>query len=154
MHEINFNKKPNHLKGMKERKVVVKESEFLKGAPMETLPGIRDIKVIYPELIPDVRSLCMGIVEVDPGHHTPLHKHNCEEVYYILSGRGYVEVDGIKYEVKAGDAVYIKENLPHRIFNTGEEILRYVDVAGIMFVSLLPEWPTQSPYVILEKPKQ
>jgi len=134
------------------RKVIVKKNEFLRGAPLEISSHIRDIKVIYPELVPDVRTLCMGIVEVDPGHHTPLHQHNCEEIYYFLSGRGYVEVDDVKYEFEAGDAAYIKENSLHRVFNTGDDVVRYVDVAGPIFVSLLPEWPTKSPYVIHEKP--
>lgn len=134
-----------------ERKVVVKKSEYLRGAPMEVTRGLRDIKLIYPELVPDVRTLCMGLVEVDKGMHTPLHQHNCEEVYYILDGRGYVEVDGVKYEFEAGDAVYIKENSLHRVFNTGDVTLRYLVIAGPMFVSLLPEWPTKSPYVIHEK---
>jgi len=132
-------------------RVVIRKEEFLPGAPMESKRGVRDWKIIYPETGFENKTLVLGLVEVDPGHRTPLHRHNCEEVYYILEGEGEVEVEGERYKVRAGDAVYIKENLKHRIFNTHpEKTLRYIAVGGIMLVGLLPKWPTPSPYEILE----
>ncbi|MEM0268052.1 MAG: cupin domain-containing protein [Candidatus Korarchaeum sp.] len=131
-------------------KYVVRPEEVVGGAPMEG-KHVRDLKVIYPGNVdPSPRSLILGVVEVDPGHHTPLHRHECEEVYYVLSGRGEVEIEGERYEVGKGYGVYIPVRAKHRIFNTGSEVLRYVAVGGIMFVPLVPEWPTKSPYEILE----
>lgn len=131
-------------------KVVVRPEEFLAGAPMEARPGVRDIKVIYPETGVPTKTLIMGIVEIAPGAHSPLHKHNCEEVYYVLQGRGVLESDGVRYEVAQGYAVYNPPDVPHRTFNTGDVPLRLLVVGGIMFVGLVPQWPTPSPYVILE----
>ena len=133
-------------------RVVIRRGEWVPGSAMEVMPGVRDWKVIYPETGFDVKTLVMGVVEVEPGSHTPLHRHNCEEVYFILQGRGIVEVGGDRFEVSQGDAVYIRENVPHRIFNVGSEKLVYIAVAGVMLVPLLPRWPTDSPYEILEKP--
>ena len=45
---------------------------------------------------------------------------------------------------------YIKENTDHRVYNTSNELLRLLVVRGIMFVGLVPDWPTRSPYEILE----
>jgi mannose-6-phosphate isomerase-like protein (cupin superfamily) len=134
-------------------KVVIKRNEWISGSAMEVKKGIRDWKVIYPETGFPVKTLVLGVVEVEPNNSTPLHKHNCEEVYYILEGHGVLEISNEKYEVGPGDAVYIKENTPHRIINNGKNVLRYVAVAGIMLVPLLPKWPTESPYEILENPK-
>ncbi len=131
-------------------RVVIKPSEFQGGAPMERMPGVRDWKVIYPETGFPTKTLVMGIVEIAPGAHTPLHRHNCEEVYYVLQGRGYIESEGQCYEFEAGDAIYNRENTAHRVFNTGTEPVRLCVVAGIMLIGLLPEWPTPSPYEILE----
>lgn len=131
-------------------KYVVRPEEVVGGAPMEG-KHVRDLKVIYPETVdPDPSSLILGVVEVDPGHSTPLHMHRCEEVYYILSGEGEVEIEGERYEVKEGYGVYIPVGAKHRILNTGSDILKYVAVGGIMFVPLVPQWPTKSPYEILE----
>jgi quercetin dioxygenase-like cupin family protein len=99
------------------RRVVIKPSEFLSGAPMERMPGVRDWKVIYPETGFPTKTLIMGIVEIDPGAHTPLHRHNCEEVYFVLQGRGYIESEGERYEFEAGDAIYNRENTAHHVFN-------------------------------------
>ncbi|MCS7206656.1 MAG: dimethylsulfonioproprionate lyase family protein [Dehalococcoidia bacterium] len=136
---------------MAKPKVVVRPEEFRGGAPMEARPGVRDLKLIYPELGVPTKTLIMGIVEIAPGAHSPLHKHNCEEVYYVLQGRGVLESGGERYDIAQGYAVYNPPDVPHRVFNTGDIPIRLVVVAGIMFVGLLPEWPTPSPYVILEK---
>ena len=132
-------------------RVVIKREEWKPGSAMEVKKGVRDWKVIYPETGFPVKSLVLGVVEVEPKNSTPLHKHNCEEVYCILEGEGLLEIGDKRYNVMPGDAVYIKENMPHRIINTGNSVLKYVAVAGIMFVPLLPAWPTQSPYEILEE---
>lgn len=132
-------------------KVVIKKSEFIGGAPMEKKKGVRDWKVIYPETGFPTKSLIVGIVEIPPGAHSPLHRHNCEEIYYVLQGKGEVEVEGQRFPFEAGDAVYNKENTCHRVFNTGDEDLRLLVVAGIMFVGLLPQWPTPCPYEIFEE---
>ncbi len=133
------------------RKVVVRKSEFVGGAPMEVQRGVRDWKLIYPETGVETKTLIMGIVEVPPGEHSPLHRHNCEEVYYVLGGRGEIESEGERFPFEAGDAIYNTENTAHRVFNTGTaEPVRLLVVAGIMFVGLLPRWPTLGPYEILE----
>lgn len=132
-------------------KVVVKKSEFVGGAPMEVFPGVKDLKLIYPETGVKTKTLIMGIVEIQPGCHTPLHRHNCEEVYYVLQGRGKLESDGALFDIEEGDAVYNRENSMHRVFNTGDVPLRLLVVAGIMLMSLTPKWPTESPYEILEE---
>lgn len=133
-----------------QRKAVIKSREFVGGAPMEAAEGVRDWKVIYPETGFPARTLIMGVVEIDPGRKSPLHRHNCEEVYYVLQGSGEIVSDGIAYPFEAGDAVYNLEGTSHRVRNTGTESVRLVVVGGIMFVGLLPEWPTPGPYEILE----
>lgn len=135
---------------MRQAKVVLKAAEALGGAPMERNPGVRDRKLIYPETGFPTRSLVMGIVEVQPGCRTPTHRHNCEEVYYCLQGRGEITADGAAYAFEAGDAVYNAPNSVHTVRNTGEEPLRLLVVGGIMFVGLLPRWPTESPYEIFD----
>lgn len=112
--------------------------------------GVRDLKAIYPETGFPTKTLILGIVEIDPGQHSPLHRHNCEEVYYCISGRGEVEVDGERHPLRSGDCAYNAPGAVHRVWNTGEEALRLCVVGGIMLLGLVPEWPTESPYELLE----
>lgn len=125
--------------------------DILDGAPMQQKHGaVRDLKLVYPDTGLDAKTMCMGLVEIDAGHASPMHQHNCEEVYYVLSGSGVLEIDGEEHPLVAGGASLQRPNLPHRVVNNGDETLRLIVVGGIMFVPLWPEWPTPSPYVVFD----
>lgn len=132
-------------------RIVIYPEEVTEGAPMQRPDrSVRDLKLIYPENGFDALTLCLGVVEIEPGHHSPLHKHRCEEVYYVIEGTGELESDGQRYPLRPGAAVLNRPGVVHCVHNTGNETMRLVVVAGIMLVPLLPQWPTPSPYEILE----
>ncbi|MGH2532769.1 MAG: cupin domain-containing protein [Thermomicrobiales bacterium] len=134
-----------------QQRVVISPAQFLDGSPMQQASGaVRDLKLVYPETGFDAMTLCLGLVEIDPGHHSPLHRHRCEEVYYVVKGSGEVEVNGVRHPIAAGCAVFNRPNTIHRVSNTGDEIMQLVVVAGIMLVPLWPLWPTPSPYEVFE----
>lgn len=71
-------------------------------------------------------DLTVGIAEIPVGAPTPVrgHWHSLAEVYYILSGSGYVCIAGDTTSVVAGDAVFIPGDIEHFAVNTGAEPLR------------------------------
>lgn len=134
-----------------EKRTTITPKDVLDGAPMQQAhKAVRDLKLVYPDTGLDAQTLCMGLVEIDPGHASPMHRHNCEEVYYVLAGKGELEIDGEKHSLVAGGASLQRPNLKHRVINTGDEPLRLIVVGGIMFTALWPEWPTDSPYEVFE----
>jgi mannose-6-phosphate isomerase-like protein (cupin superfamily) len=133
------------------RRVVISPGERLDGSAMQQTGGaVRDLKLIYPETGFDAMTLCLGVVEIDPGHHSPLHRHRCEEVYYVVRGTGELESSGQRFPLSPGCAVLNRPSVVHRVHNTGSETLQLVVVAGIILVPLLPQWPTPSPYEVFE----
>ena len=76
------------------------------------------------------KEIVMGIAEVPVGAGRPArgHTHAPAEVYYIVSGRGEVMVDGETYPLHSGDAVWIPPNAEHVAYNVGEEPLRLLYV--------------------------
>ena len=55
---------------------------------------------------------------VPPGVITQLHHHpTTEEIYYVLSGSGQMEIEGQKRQVGPGDAIAIPPGKSHRIHN-------------------------------------
>lgn len=136
--------------------VSLSPEQILDGAPMQQEHGaVRDLKLVYPETGLGAQTLCMGLVEIEPGHSSPLHRHNCEEVYYILGGSGVLEIEDAQgtmqpHQLVAGGCSLQRPNRTHRVVNNGTETLRLLVVAGIMLVPLLPEWPTASPYEVFE----
>ncbi len=138
------------MKSTPQRTTITPE-DILDGSPMQQKDkAVRDLKLVYPETGLDARTLCMGLVEIEPGHSTPMHRHNCEECYYVLAGEGVLEIDGDAHPLVAGGASLQRPNLAHKVTNTGSETLRLLVIAGIMLVPLWPEWPTPSPYEVFE----
>ena len=62
------------------------------------------------------------------------HHHQEDEVYYIIAGCGSVTIDGARYPVSAGTAVFIPGNAKHSIKNDGLTPLKlYYSLAANSF---------------------
>lgn len=69
-------------------------------------------------------SLINGITAFDPGAKIGVHFHNCEESVLILEGVAVAEIDGQRYDLKAGDTTWIPPNVPHRFLNESDAPMR------------------------------
>ena len=67
-----------------------------------------------------------GIAEIPPGERLLSHHHGAEETYYILQGRGRMEIDDRAADVGPGCAVYIPPDARHALRCTGAEPLLLV----------------------------
>ncbi len=68
------------------------------------------------------------IVKARPGQGPPLHKHPYVEVAFTLEGCATITVGDEEREVNAGGIVVIPPNTPHRFVNSGDTLLRQIDV--------------------------
>jgi mannose-6-phosphate isomerase-like protein (cupin superfamily) len=68
------------------------------------------------------------IVEAKPGQGPPLHKHPYVEVAFTLEGCATITVGDEQREVQAGGIVVIPAGTPHRFVNSGDTVLRQIDV--------------------------
>jgi len=82
------------------------------GMALEALT-IRDVHKIMQPLM----------VRMEPGsnsgHETYTHKG--QEFGYVLKGQVIVELDDVKFELKAGDSIYFDSSRPHHFYNPGQE---------------------------------
>lgn len=58
-----------------------------------------------------------------PGAGIGLHRHDHDEIYYVLSGRGRYLLDGATYDVGSGDALLTRRGSSHALHQTGEDDL-------------------------------
>jgi mannose-6-phosphate isomerase-like protein (cupin superfamily) len=100
----------------------------------------RDLAV-QPEPYADYRPifetqrLNVTHVRINPGETVPAHTHHDEDqIYYVASGSGFVQLDGEQTKVTAGTSVLIPLGTEHLITNTGSDPLDYV-----FFVVFVPE---------------
>ncbi len=68
------------------------------------------------------------IVTAKPGQGPPLHTHPYVEVAFTLEGSATITVGDETRKVKAGGIVVIPAETPHRFVNSGDSILRQIDV--------------------------
>jgi mannose-6-phosphate isomerase-like protein (cupin superfamily) len=68
------------------------------------------------------------VVKAKPGQGPPLHKHPYVEVAFTLEGCATITVGDKQRDVKAGSIVVIPAETPHRFVNSGDTMLRQIDI--------------------------
>lgn len=63
--------------------------------------------------------------EVPVGWHTGRHRHG-EEAIHVLSGTGFVLLDGHRFDVRPGTTIQVPYRVDHQLVNTGGDGLLYV----------------------------
>lgn len=82
------------------------------------LEGSEFVKILFhtDKIVFSVASLLPGQEgALDPGHS------NAHEIGYVLQGKIAVTLEEETKEVKAGGAILISEDVPHKVINVGEE---------------------------------
>lgn len=70
----------------------------------------------------------VSINSLPAGANVPfVHSHKCnEEIYGVLEGRGYAEIDGEKLELAAGDWVRIAPAAKRQFFAAKDSPIKYI----------------------------
>jgi quercetin dioxygenase-like cupin family protein len=68
------------------------------------------------------------IVNAKPGQGPPLHTHPYVEVAFVIEGCATITVGDEEREVQAGGIAVIPANTPHRFVNSGDTVLRQIDI--------------------------
>ncbi len=68
------------------------------------------------------------IVTAKPGQGPALHTHPYVEVAFTIEGSATITVGDEEREVKAGGIVVIPAGTPHRFVNSGDTMLRQIDI--------------------------
>ncbi|MEW6672437.1 MAG: cupin domain-containing protein [Thermodesulfobacteriota bacterium] len=77
------------------------------------------------QMILDGRTLkeigFLAIASLAPGREIEAHVDPMEEIYFVLSGTGEMQVDDESKQVGPGDATWIPTGAVHRLLNNGKE---------------------------------
>ncbi len=61
------------------------------------------------------------VFTIEPGGHTPLHRHDFEHINYVIQGKGAVVSGDGQKPVQKGDFVLIMPGETHQYRNTSQE---------------------------------
>jgi len=92
--------------------------------PFTTKDGSQ-IRSILDRSNAPVQNQSLAEASLPSGNSTDRHYHALsEEFYFLLEGSGEMEIDGVRREVSAGDAILIPPGAWHQI--TAREPLRFL----------------------------
>lgn len=102
------------------------------GAPATTVAGVSDDGIRpwgHYEVLSDGEGFKTKTITVKPGKRLSYQKHaHRSEHWFVVKGSGTVVLDGETHPVAAGEAVDVPVGVAHRMCNTGEEDLVFVEV--------------------------
>lgn len=96
-----------------------------------------EFKYIYKEnrpwgcffVIHDQKDYKLKRIEVNPNEKLSYQFHNKRsEAWTIIEGEGNVTIDDKVFKVKQGDTLTIKKLSKHRIHNTSQKVLIFIEV--------------------------
>jgi len=96
-------------------------------APPFTTKDGSEIRELLAHRNSAIRNQSLAEARIPPGGSTAPHFHPvAEEIYYLLEGRGRMQIEAEICEVGPGDAIAIPPGLRHQITTISEEPLRFL----------------------------
>jgi mannose-6-phosphate isomerase-like protein (cupin superfamily) len=67
-------------------------------------------------------NIAAGILVLKPGQTDTQTPHDSDELYYIISGDGFLKINNRDYEITEGNAYYVQKDTPHKFFGNKNEL--------------------------------
>ncbi|MEA2264403.1 MAG: hypothetical protein QOJ51_7228 [Acidobacteriaceae bacterium] len=64
----------------------------------------------------------------EPGRGPRLHRHDYDEIVYVMEGRSKWTVGDQERDATAGDVLIVRAGVPHKFVDTGDGPLRQIDI--------------------------
>jgi len=98
-------------------------AEISRGAGVKTRPLIGKWNC-------ESNRITSGITAFAPGTGLAEHTHNVEESVMVIEGEAAAYVDGVRYELAAGDVTWVPAGVRHYFENRGQGTMRIYWVYG------------------------
>jgi len=95
-----------------------------KALPQSGLPGLQHTTLAGSEN--GLKHLSVWRQTIEAGAATPPHRHDCEEVVLIESGRGELHIAGAAHAFGPDTTLIIPADVDHQIINAGAEPISLV----------------------------
>jgi quercetin dioxygenase-like cupin family protein len=111
----------------------VRRADEMPGTPMQ-MEGVKGVQMrLMVGRADGAPNFAMRHFTVEPGGHTPHHRHNYEHEVFILEGQGRAEHDGEFRDIRAGDVLMIEPNKLHQFVNTGSAPMKFLCLVPVTF---------------------
>jgi mannose-6-phosphate isomerase-like protein (cupin superfamily) len=69
-----------------------------------------------------VPAMSAGVYVLPKNHTDPQKPHREDEMYYVVRGRGRMQIGSDHSEVRAGSVIFVEAELEHRFYDIEEEL--------------------------------
>ncbi|UCG46158.1 MAG: cupin domain-containing protein [Phycisphaerales bacterium] len=109
---------------------IVKSVDVRK-SPVE-MEGAKDVEIRWLISGDDgAANFAMRMFELQPGGHTPLHRHGQEHEVFVLEGKGVLVFEGAEHEFGPEHVIFVPPDTEHRFRNCGDSVLRFLCIVPI-----------------------
>ena len=99
-----------HLTRLDKVEKIVPEMEGAKGV-------LKQIPLSKKDGVP---TFSFRVFTIEPGGHTPLHRHPFEHMNYVIEGKGALVTEDREHELRQGDFALILPGETHQFKNTSK----------------------------------
>ncbi len=68
-------------------------------------------------------NLAAGILRLGPGEEDTQAPHDSDEIYYIIRGDGFLNIDRKDYSISEGMSYYVAKNIEHKFHGNKKELV-------------------------------
>ncbi len=68
-------------------------------------------------------NLAAGIIRLEPGDEDAQAPHESDEIYYIIKGDGFLNIDGKDYAISEGISYFVAKNIKHKFHGNKQELI-------------------------------
>jgi len=68
-------------------------------------------------------SLAAGIIRLEPDEEDTQAPHDSDEIYYVVRGDGFLNVEGKDYSISSGKAYFVAKNVEHKFHGNKNELV-------------------------------
>ena len=67
-------------------------------------------------------SLATGVLFLKPDQKDTQEPHESDEIYYILSGNGFLQIGKKSYRIKEGQIYFVAKDIPHHFYGNTKNL--------------------------------
>ena len=67
-------------------------------------------------------TLAAGILVLKPGEEDTQLPHESDEIYYVLDGNGFLEINDESYRIKKGQIYFVAKDVPHHFYGNTKNL--------------------------------
>lgn len=68
-------------------------------------------------------NLAAGIIRLEPDEEDTQAPHDSDEIYYVVRGDGFLNVEGKDYPISSGKAYFVAKNVKHKFHGNKNELV-------------------------------